>query len=718
MVDRGDGPTPTPVISQSILAHNRGGGRGQADGIVITPSHNPPEYGGFKYDPPSGGPADPETTGWIEKTANALLGDGLSSVPRIPWARARRAATVHSFDYVDGYVGALDRVVDMDALRGTRLRIGVDPLGGASAGYWQVIGERYGFRLQVVNPEVDPTFRFMTVDWDGEIRMDPSSPYAMARLIGLREQFDLAFAADPDADRHGIVTRSAGLMNPNHYLAVALRYLFTHRPDWPREAAVGKTIVSSSVIDRVAARLERRLVEVPVGFKYFVAGFLDGSLGFAGEESAGASFLRRDGTAWATDKDGLIMGLLAAEMTARTGRDPGEHYREITAEVGEPAYERIDAEATPEEKAALARLTRRSAGDVEPRRRPRHRRPHHGPRRRAADRRHQGAHRAGLVRRAPLGHRGRLQALRGELPGPRPPAADPGGGASRHQAGAREGRMLKKHPAEPSAHKKVDRIRLPMIGRAFAGLDALVRRFIADQGFLLASALSFSFLLCLAPLALLLVAGMGFLLQSGDIAAYVLEMASSLVPGYSEEISAALGVLIRERTVSGVVGGFGLAIFTVQLFSLTRTVMNVTFRTERRRGIIHGFAFDLFALGVAGLLAAILCGALLVAFAVGGLGHAHGPVGRAAAGAGRAADRAPARLHHADGAPVLHLPDVPLRRDRQPRRGHRRHRRRRDVGAGAAGLRRLPLDATACTGSSMARSACWWRPSCGSTTRR
>ena len=359
MVDRAGGPTPTPVISQSILAYNRSRGhRGEADGIVITPSHNPPEYGGFKYDPPSGGPADPETTGWIQDKANALLAGGLSEVPRMPWERARRAPTVHEFDYVGGYVEALDRVVDMDALRGTRLRIGVDPLGGASAGYWGVIGERYGFRLDVVNPDVDPTFRFMTVDWDGEIRMDPSSPYAMARLIGLREQFDLAFAADPDADRHGIVTRSAGLMNPNHYLAVALRYLFTHRPDWPREAGVGKTIVSSSVIDRVAARLERRLVEVPVGFKYFVDGFLDGSLGFAGEESAGASFLRRDGSAWATDKDGLIMGLLAAEMTARTGRDPGEHYREITAEVGEAAYERIDAEATPEEKAALARLSR------------------------------------------------------------------------------------------------------------------------------------------------------------------------------------------------------------------------------------------------------------------------------------------------------------------------------------------------------------------------
>src|SRR5262249_36657247 len=329
-----------------------------ADGIVITPSHNPPEYGGFKYDPPSGGPADTEVTGWIERKANALLAAGLSDVRRIPYARARTAPTVHPFDYLEGYVRALDRVTDTDALGGTRLHIGVDPLGGASVGYWEPIGQRYGFRLQVTNPAVDPTFRFMTVDWDGEIRMDPSSPSAMARLIGLRGEFDLAFAADPDADRHGIVTKSAGLLNPNHYLAVSLRYLYTHRPDWRRECAVGKTIVSSSVIDRVAARLERRLIEVPVGFKYFVDGFLDGGLGFAGEESAGASFLRRDGTAWATDKDGIIMGLLAAEMTARAGRAPGEPSRGPRRGAGEPVSERIDAGATPGEKAALARLSR------------------------------------------------------------------------------------------------------------------------------------------------------------------------------------------------------------------------------------------------------------------------------------------------------------------------------------------------------------------------
>jgi phosphoglucomutase len=296
-------------------------------------------------------------TGWIERKANAILAGALRDVVRIPYARARQAATIHRFDYLRAYVEALATVIDVDVLRGTRLRIGVDPLGGASAAYWGAIGEQYGFRLDVVNPEIDPTFRFMTLDWDGEIRMDPSSPHAMARLIGLREQFDLAFAADPDADRHGIVTRSSGLMNPNHYLAVSLAYLFCHRPAWPPAAAIGKTIVSSSLIDRVARRLGRRLVEVPVGFKYFVGGLLDGSLGFAGEESAGAVFLQRDGTVWATDKDGLVMGLLAAEMTARAGRDPGEQYQDLTRELGEPVYERIDTEATPEQKAALARLS-------------------------------------------------------------------------------------------------------------------------------------------------------------------------------------------------------------------------------------------------------------------------------------------------------------------------------------------------------------------------
>ncbi len=357
MIDTHDGPTPTPTVSHAILAHNRGRTRGLADGIVITPSHNPPDSGGFKYDPPSGGPADAEITTWIAKEANGLLAGSLSAVQRVPYPRAVKAGTVHRHDYVDAYVADLGAVIDMEKLRGTKLRIGVDPLGGASVNYWKPIGERYGIDLEIVNDAVDPTFRFMTVDWDGEIRMDPSSPSAMARLIGLRDRFDLAFATDPDADRHGIVSRSAGLMNPNHYLAVAVDYLFRRRPQWQSAAAVGKTIVSSSIIDRVAARLGRRLLEVPVGFKFFVDGLLDGSLGFGGEESAGASFLRRDGSTWTTDKDGLIMGLLAAEMTAESGHDPGERYEALTRELGAPVYERIDAAATPAQKAALARLT-------------------------------------------------------------------------------------------------------------------------------------------------------------------------------------------------------------------------------------------------------------------------------------------------------------------------------------------------------------------------
>jgi phosphoglucomutase len=361
MVDARDRPTPTPVVSWAILMHNRRRPGGQADGIVITPSHNPPEYGGFKYDPPSGGPADSGVTRWIEDQANALLAGGLREVMRVPYEPARRVPTLHRIDYVESYVADLGAVLDMEALRGTALKVGVDPLGGASLSYWEPIGARYGMRLEVVNRDVDPTFRFMTRDWDGAIRMDPSSPYAMARLVGLRDRFDLAFATDPDADRHGIVSRGAGLLSPNAYLAVAIGYLFRHRAAWPPGAAVGKTIVSSGLIDRVAARAGRRVVEVPVGFKYFVDGLLDASLGFAGEESAGASFLRRDGTVWATDKDGLIMGLLAAELTARTGHDPGDHYQALTRELGEPIYERIDAEASPEQKAVLARL---SAQDV------------------------------------------------------------------------------------------------------------------------------------------------------------------------------------------------------------------------------------------------------------------------------------------------------------------------------------------------------------------
>jgi phosphoglucomutase len=357
MIDSHSGYTPTPVISHAILTYNRGRTSGLADGIVITPSHNPPEDGGFKYNPPHGGPAETGVTAWIETQANRLLAEDLRGVSRVPYARARKSSTTHAYDYVSSYVGDLSTVVDMEAIRGAKLRIGVDPLGGAGVAYWAPIIERYGIDVQVVNEAVDPTFRFMTVDWDGKIRMDCSSPYAMASLIALKDRFDLAFANDTDHDRHGVVTRSAGLLNPNHYLAVAIAYLFTHRPHWRPDSAVGKTVVSSSMIDRVTARLGRRLVEVPVGFKWFVDGLLDGSVGFAGEESAGASFLRLDGTVWTTDKDGIILGLLAAEMLAITGRDPGELYRDLTRELGEPVYERLDAPATPAQKAALLQLS-------------------------------------------------------------------------------------------------------------------------------------------------------------------------------------------------------------------------------------------------------------------------------------------------------------------------------------------------------------------------
>jgi phosphoglucomutase len=360
MLDARDAPTPTPVVSRAIVAKNRArGSASPSDGIVITPSHNPPDSGGFKYDPPSGGPA---ATSWIEREANALLLAGLRGVKRVPHRQALRAASTHTFDYRKEYVDALGAVLDMDVLRKTKRVVGVDPLGGASVDYWGAIAERHGLTLDVVNAVVDPTFRFMTVDWDGQIRMDPSSPYAMQRLIDLRERFELAFANDPDADRHGIVTRSAGLLNPNHYLAVSIDYLFRHRPNWKKETAVGKTVVSSSFIDRVVARVGRKLIEVPVGFKYFVEGLLDGSMGFCGEESAGAAFLCRDGSTWTTDKDGLIMGLLAIEMTERLGRDPGEHYRALAAELGDPAYERIDAPVTQEEKGALAKATASDLG--------------------------------------------------------------------------------------------------------------------------------------------------------------------------------------------------------------------------------------------------------------------------------------------------------------------------------------------------------------------
>jgi phosphoglucomutase len=353
--------TPSPVISHAILTYNRGRKAGLADGIVITPSHNPPHDGGFKYNSPTGGPADKSVTDWIEAKANEFLEKGLSGVKRIPVEKALRAQTTHRHDYLNSYVNDLSNVLDMDAIRSATINMGVDPLGGAGVHYWPLIAERYGLNLTVVNDDVDPTFRFMTVDWDGQIRMDPSSPFAMQRLIALRDRFDIAFACDPDHDRHGIVTRSSGLLPPNHYLSTAISFLFQHRPKWRKEAAVGKTVVSSRMIDLVAARLGRKLYEVPVGFKWFVEGLLDGSLAFGGEESAGASFVRGDGSVWTTDKDGIIPALLAAEMTALLNRDPGELYRELTREFGEPIYNRVDAPATPAQKKLLARL---SPGDV------------------------------------------------------------------------------------------------------------------------------------------------------------------------------------------------------------------------------------------------------------------------------------------------------------------------------------------------------------------
>ena len=356
MIDSRHSYTPTPALSHAILVYNRGRSTGFADGIVVTPSHNPPEDGGFKYNPPNGGPADSGATSWIQDKANELLQSDLRDVKRMPLARARAASTTHLHDFLQEYVADLPSVINLDAIRGASLSLGADPLGGAGVAYWGEISDRYRLSLTVVSTEVDPTFRFMSVDWDGRIRMDCSSPYAMQRLIGLRDQFDVAWACDTDHDRHGIVTRSSGLLNPNHFLAVASLYLFAHRPQWRVDAGIGKTVVSSSMIDRVAARLGRPLVEVPVGFKWFVDGLVSGSLGFAGEESAGASFLRCDGTVWTTDKDGIIAGLLAAEMTAVTGRDPGELYVDLTRENGAPVYERIDAPANDSQKAALARL--------------------------------------------------------------------------------------------------------------------------------------------------------------------------------------------------------------------------------------------------------------------------------------------------------------------------------------------------------------------------
>ena len=357
IIQENDGVTPTPVISHAILVYNRGRSEHFADGIVITPSHNPPEDGGFKYNPPNGGPADTDVTGWVQNRANDLLQSGNKDVKRVPIEKAVRATTTHQEDLVLPYVRDLKSVVDIDAIRSANLKLGVDPLGGAAGPYWEPINSMYGLEIQGVTPAIDPTFSFMTVDHDGKIRMDCSSPYAMARLVALKDQYQVAFANDPDSDRHGIVTPVAGLMNPNHYLAVAIQYLLSHRPQWHQDVIVGKTLVSSSMIDRVAQKLGRRLSEVPVGFKWFVPGLIDGSFCFGGEESAGASFLRRDGTVWTTDKDGPIMDLLAAEITARTGKDPGEHYRALIAEFGTPYYTRIDAPATAQQKANLQKLS-------------------------------------------------------------------------------------------------------------------------------------------------------------------------------------------------------------------------------------------------------------------------------------------------------------------------------------------------------------------------
>jgi phosphoglucomutase len=357
IIQQDDGVTPTPVISRAILAFNRGRKGHLADGIVVTPSHNPPEDGGIKYNPPNGGPADTDVTKWMQDRANALLREGNAGVKRVPFEKAFKAATTRQEDFILPYVQDLRNVIDMEIIREAGLVLGVDPLGGAAVHYWALINKVYKLNITVVNPKVDPTFSFMTVDHDGKIRMDCSSPYAMASLVSLKNRYRLAFANDPDSDRHGIVTPSAGLMNPNHYLAVAIRYLLTHRPQWPTDAFVGKTLVSSGMIDRVVAKLGRRLCEVPVGFKWFVPGLFDGSCCFGGEESAGASFLRHDGTVWTTDKDGPIMNLLAAEITARTGKDPGEHYRELTTEFGNPLYKRIDAAATPEQKERLGKLS-------------------------------------------------------------------------------------------------------------------------------------------------------------------------------------------------------------------------------------------------------------------------------------------------------------------------------------------------------------------------
>jgi phosphoglucomutase len=362
IIDDRDGYTPTPVISHAILSYNKGRTSGLADGIVITPSHNPPDDGGYKYNPPHGGPADTDVTGKVEKAANAYLQADMKGVQRIPYERARKAPSTHLYDYIRPYVADLGSAVDLALIKSSGVKIGIDPLGGAAVHYWQSIIEHYGINATVVNDVVDPTFRFMTADWDGKIRMDCSSPYAMASLIAMKDRFDVAFANDTDADRHGIVTRTGGLMNPNHFLAAAIAYLFEHRPQWRKDAAIGKTIVSSSIIDRVATKMNRRLVETPVGFKWFVEGLGTGAFGFAGEESAGASFLKQDGTVWTTDKDGVVMGLLAAEILAKTGRDPSQLFTGLTAEFGTPCYQRIDVAATPQQKSALKALAPEQLG--------------------------------------------------------------------------------------------------------------------------------------------------------------------------------------------------------------------------------------------------------------------------------------------------------------------------------------------------------------------
>ena len=419
------GYTPTPVISHAILVHNRKEGS-IADGIVITPSHNPPEDGGIKYNPPNGGPADTHVTAWIQDRANEILRGGMHGVRRMPFERAARGSTVRTHDYIGSFVGDLGNVVDMDAIRNAGIRIGVDPMGGASLPYWEPIAAKFGLSVDIVNNLIDPTFGFMTVDKDGKIRMDCSSPFAMARLIGLKDKFDVAFGNDPDSDRHGIVTPSTGLMNPNHYLSAVVWYLFQNRPQWRADAGVGKTLVSSSMIDRVANHLARKVFEVPVGFKWFVDGLLDGTYGFGGEESAGASFLRMDGTAWATDKDGIILDLLAAEITAKTGKDPGEIYSSLTEKFGNPSYERIDAPANPAQKAVLKNLVpdmisaSTLAGEMIIGRLS------HAPANGGADRRHQSCDRKWMVRGQAFRYRGHLQDLHGKLQGQGPPSPNTG----------------------------------------------------------------------------------------------------------------------------------------------------------------------------------------------------------------------------------------------------------------------------------------------------